>query len=157
MGDRKEELIEAMEEALDIEFGIVTKLLAYHATLKGAMATVYRPWLKDEAMEEMKHVIFLSSRISDLGGYIWLAGEEHPGRERSTENGNLLPIPGYDPTDINSMLLDLAAAERDAIAVYKSLVSEAMEAGEWGLSLSFEDMLEEETNHLFEINRLLGL
>jgi rubrerythrin len=52
------------------------------------------------------------------------------------------------------MIEDLRQREANAVSIYQNLIYIADAVGEVGLRVSLEDILEVETNHLHELDRL---
>ena len=134
----KEKLIEKLNEDLAGEYQAIIMYVTYTAAVTGP----HRPMLKDffaaEVPEELGHAQFLADKIASFGG------------KPTTE-----PRPVPFTTDPRTMLENVLAAEKQAIADYKARVEDALALGEKGLSIHLETIVEDETRHYEETEKIL--
>lgn len=134
----KDQLIQKLNEDLAGEFQAILMYVTYAAAVTGP----YRPTLKEffaaEVPEELGHAQFLADKIASYGA------------EPTT-----VPRPVPHATDPRQMLENVLAAEKKAIADYKARVEEAAQLGEKGLSIHLETIVEDETRHYEETEKIL--
>lgn len=134
----KEKLIEKLNEDLAGEYQAIIMYVTYTAAVTGP----HRPMLKDffaaEVPEELGHAQFLADKIASFGG---------------TPTTVPRPVPfTHDP---RTMLENVLAAEKQAITDYKARAEEALKLGEKGLSIHLETIVEDETRHYEETEKIL--
>jgi bacterioferritin len=134
----KEGLIEALNEDLAGEYQAVVMYVTYAATVTGPHRPVLKQFFEPEIAEELAHAQFLADKIASLGG------------QPVTE-----PRPVPKATDARKMLENVLAAERKAIADYKKRAEQAAEFGDKGLAAHLESIVEDETSHYEETEKIL--
>ena len=135
----KSQLIENLNKDLANEFQAVLMYTVYSSLVTGP----YRPqlvgFMQAEIPDELGHAQFLADKIVALGG-----------------TPTLTPTPVPEAKTVKEMLENIAAAEEEAIAGYTARAEEAREAGQIGLSVQLEDMINDETGHYEETKKLLA-
>ncbi len=134
----KEEMIEALNEDLAGEFGAILQYIAYAAKATGP----YRPQLSEfflnEVPDEQTHAQFLANKIVALGGEPTTKAREVPAPKSNRE-----------------MVEAVREAEQRAVKDYTKRAKQAEEFGDKGLVVALEDIVNDETGHLEETERLL--
>jgi bacterioferritin len=134
----KTSLINALNEDLAREFQAIVRYVHFAATVTGP----YRPQLaslfRDEVNDELEHAIYLANKIAAYGG------------TPTTEIPPTEPI--HEP---KRMLERVAEAERDDVAHYTRRAEEADKAGDVALKVKLEEMIQDETEHLEEVEKIL--
>jgi bacterioferritin len=134
----KQTLIDALNEDLSGELQAVIQYLTYSSKVTGP----YRPQLVDfmqaEIPDELGHAQFLADKIVALGGVP--ITKPRPVPEASTP---------YE------MLEAILKAERQAVSDYTKRVEQADEYGDKGLVVQLEDIVNDETTHAEETQKLL--
>lgn len=134
----KEQLIHKLNEDLAGEYQAIIMYVTYAAAVTGP----HRPMLKDffaaEVPEELGHAQFLADKIASFGA------------QPTTE-----PRPVAHTLDPRTMLENVLAAEKQAIADYKQRIEDALALGEKGLSIHLESIVEDETRHYEETEKIL--
>jgi bacterioferritin len=134
----KHELIQALNEDLAGEFGAIIQYTAYAAKATGP----YRPQLSEfflkEVPDEQGHAQFLANKIVALGGEPTVKAREVP-----------------DAKSNRAMVEAVLEAEKRAVADYTKRARQAEEFGDKGLVVALEDIVNDETGHKEETERLL--
>lgn len=134
----KEALITALNEDLAGEYQAVIMYVTYAASVTGPHRPMLKQFFGAEIPEELAHAQFLAEKIASLGG---------------TPTATPRPVP--QTTDPRQMLQNVLDAERQAIADYKQRAEQAAEAGEKGLATHLETIVEDETSHFEETEKIL--
>jgi bacterioferritin len=134
----KEELIKGLNEDLAGEYQSVIMYVTYAATVTGAHRPMLKQFFSGEIAEELGHAQFLAEKISSYGG-----------------TPTVTPRPVPQATDAKQMLENVLAAERQAIRDYKKRSEEAAECGDKGLATHLETIVEDETTHYEETEKIL--
>jgi bacterioferritin len=134
----KDAMIKMLNEDLAGELGAIIQYITYAAKATGP----YRPELSKfflaEVADEQTHATYLANKIVALGG------------EPTTT-----PRPVAPAKDNRAMLEAVMAAEKRAIADYVQRATEADEFGDKGLVVQLEDIINDETGHAEETERML--
>jgi bacterioferritin len=134
----KESMIKRLNEDLAGELGAIVQYITYAAKATGP----YRPELSKfflaEVADEQTHATYLANKIVALGG------------EPTTK-----PREVASAKDNRGMLQAVLAAEKRAVADYTQRASEAEEFGDKGLVVQLEDIINDETGHAEETERML--
>ena len=134
----KEKLIEKLNEDLAGEYQAIIMYVTYTATVTGPHRPMLKTFFSAEVPEELGHAQFLADKIASFGG-----------------QPTTVPRPVPVTTDPKEMLENVLAAEKQAIADYKTRVEEAARIGEKGLSIHLETIVEDETRHYEETEKIL--
>jgi len=134
----KQEMINALNEDLAGELGAIIQYITYAAKTTGP----YRPQLSafflQEVPDEQGHAQFLANKIVALGGEPTTKAREVPAARNNRE-----------------MVEAVLQAEKRAVADYTTRAKQAEEFGDKGLVVALEDIVNDETGHLEETERLL--
>jgi bacterioferritin len=134
----KTAMIKALNEDLAGELGAIIQYITYAAKTTGP----YRPQLSQfflqEVPDEQGHAQYLANKIVALGGEPTTTAREVPAAKSNRE-----------------MVEAVREAERRAVADYTKRAREAEEFGDKGLVVQLEDIVNDETGHLEETERLL--
>jgi len=136
--DRKQELVEALNEDLAGELQAVIMYVTYAATVTGPHRPMLKQFFSAEVPEELLHAQFLADKIASLGG---------------TPTTQPRKVP--QTTDPRQMLANVLAAEKQAIADYKARAEQAAAYGDKGLATHLETIVEDETGHFEETEKIL--
>lgn len=134
----KKALIDALNGDLAGEFQAVIMYTTYAATVTGPHRPMLKQFFAAEIPEELGHAQFLADKIASLGG-------------RPTTEPR--PVPSTD--DPKKMLENVLAAEKQAMADYKKRSEQASEFGDKGLATHLETIVEDETSHFEETEKIL--
>jgi bacterioferritin len=134
----KETLIAKLNEDLAGEYQAVLMYNTYAATVTGPHRPTLRAFFSEEIPEELGHAQFLADKIASLGG----APVTRP-REVPAASGP------------RQMLQNVLEAERQAIADYKERAEQAAAFGDKGLATHLETVVEDETGHFEETEKIL--
>ena len=134
----KQTLIEGLNEDLAGEYQAVLMYTTYAAMVLGPHRPMLRAFFAAEVPEELGHAQFLADKITSLGG---------------TPVTEPRPVPKADTP--KKMLENVLEAERKAIADYKKRARQAEELGDKGLAAHLETMVEDETTHFEETEKIL--
>lgn len=134
----KQTLINNLNEDLAGELGAIIQYLTYAAKTSGP----YRPQLSEffltEVADEQGHAQYLANKIVALGGEPTTQPREVPAANNNRE-----------------MLQAVLDAEKRAVADYTQRAQEADEYGDKGLAVQLEDIVNDETSHSEETERIL--
>ena len=134
----RKELIRRLNEDLAGEFQAVLMYTTYAASVTGPHRPMLKQFFVAEVPEELAHAQFLADKIASLGG---------------TPTTEPRPVPVA--TDARKMLQNVLAAETKAIADYKKRAEQAAEFGDKGLATHLETIVEDETGHYEETEKIL--
>jgi bacterioferritin len=134
----KQGLIEALNGDLAGEYQAVLMYITYSAAVTGPHRPMLRQFFQSEVPEELAHAQFLADKIASLGG-------------------SPITVPREVPTATGpkEMLENVLAAERQAITDYKERSEQALELGDKGLATRLETIVEDETSHFEETEKIL--
>jgi len=135
----KQTLIANLNQDLANEFQAIVMYTVYSAQVKGPYRPELVQFMQAEIADEQLHAQFLADKITSLGGV-------------PTTTPSAVPA----AKDAYTMLQNIAAAEKAAIAGYTARTDEARAAGEIGLAIQLEDMIVDETGHYEETLKLLA-
>ena len=134
----KEEMVNSLNEDLAGEFQAVIMYVTYAASVMGPHRPMLKQFFSAEVSEELAHAQFLAEKIASYGG---------------TPTTTPRPVP--QTTDPRQMLENVLAAEKQAIADYKRRAEQATDAGDKGLATHLETIVEDETSHFEETEKIL--
>ncbi|HEX6644042.1 MAG TPA: ferritin-like domain-containing protein [Gemmatimonadales bacterium] len=139
MTDRRQELIDGLNEDLRGEFQAVIMYRLYASMVQGPYRQELRAFFANEIPEELAHAQILADKISAMGGT--------PAAEPSK-----VPV----VSDARQMLEKALEAEESTLERYVKRRSQAEAAGEHGLVVQFDDIIADETNHRDELRQMLA-
>ncbi|MFB4167095.1 ferritin-like domain-containing protein [Virgibacillus sp. JSM 102003] len=131
-------LIDGLNEDLANEYGAAIQYTYSASVVSGLYRSALKPFFESEITDEMGHALYLSEKISTLGG------------TPTTKSAN---IP--QPTEVKDLLEATLNSEKDTIERYEQRKKQADELGYTELVVKLEDMIADETHHKEEIERLL--
>lgn len=131
-------MIEGLNQDLAGEYQAILMYITYAASVTGPHRPMLKQFFAAEIPDELAHAQFLAEKIASLGG--------HPVVEPR-------PVPVSD--DPRQMLQNVLEAEKQAITDYKQRADEAAELGDRGLVAHLEDVVEDETTHYEETEKIL--
>lgn len=134
----KQTLIDALNQDLSSEFQAVIMYTTYSAQVKGPFRRELVQFMQAEIPDELGHAQFLADKIVSLGG---------------VPTTTPLPVPPVETP--KEMLERILEAERKAIAGYTERAEQARAAGEVGLAVQLETMIQDETTHFEETKKML--
>jgi bacterioferritin len=135
---KKQELVEALDGDLAGELQAVIMYTNYAATVTGPHRPMLRQFFSAEVPDELAHAQFLADKIASLGGQPTTTPREVPAAATAKQ-----------------MLENVLAAERQAIADYKARAEQAAAYGDKGLATHLETIVEDETGHYEETEKIL--
>ncbi|MBP1947319.1 ferritin-like domain-containing protein [Virgibacillus litoralis] len=131
-------LIDGLNEDLANEYGAAIQYTYSASVVSGLYRSALKPFFEAEITDEMGHALYLSEKISTLGG---------------TPTTKSADIP--QPTEVKDLLEATLNSEKDTIERYEQRKKQADELGYTELVVKLEDMIADETHHKEEIERLL--
>jgi bacterioferritin len=134
-----QELTVELNMALCAEYQAVVMYTTYAAAVQGPFRPQLRAFFQSEIPDELGHAQFLADKVVALGGFPSVEPAEVP-----------------RAIDAKEMLRNVRDAEQDAIRTYKRLARAAEEMGERGLATHLETILEDETGHFEETEKILA-
>jgi len=135
---KKEDLIAALNRDLEGEFQAVLMYVTYAASVTGPHRPMLKQFFASEIPEELAHAQFLADKIASLGGTPSTAPRAVP-----------------PAADAREMLVHVLEAERQAIRDYKERAEQAAAFGDKGLATHLETIVEDETGHFEETDKIL--
>jgi bacterioferritin len=134
----KQEMIKWLNDDLAGELGAIIQYITYAAKTTGP----YRPQLSQfflsEVPDEQTHAQYLANKIVALGGEPTTRAREVPTAKTNRD-----------------MVEAVREAEKRAVADYTKRAKQAEDLGDKGLVVQLEDIVNDETGHLEETERLL--
>ena len=131
-------LIDGLNQDLSGEYNAIISYITYSAKVTGPHRPELVTFLQAEIPDEQAHAQYLADKIASLGG--------EPAVEPK-------PVPTSDnPRDLLQFIYD---AESQTIKNYTERLTEAEAAGETGLKVRLEDIIQDETNHRDETKKIL--
>src|SRR5207237_10623873 len=116
MAVTKDQVVESLRKAYNMEVETVINYLANSLHLEGVRADSIKQSLATDIQEELGHAQQLGHRIKQLGGTV--PGSMHlKMTQRSLE-------PPEDSTDVVGVIRGVLAAEEDAINHYRTLIKQ---------------------------------
>jgi bacterioferritin len=137
--DAKQKFIVALNKALEWEYAAAVQYIQHAAEITGPEYDSIGKELVVHSNEEMGHALIVAEIVSDLGGTPSVDVEK---REIAK--------------DSKKMLEQDLAGEELAISIYKSLVKQAEELGEYGYRRQLEQILIDEEEHRRDLLSSLG-
>lgn len=134
----RDELIAALNEDLAGEYQAVLMYVTYAATTTGPHRPMLKQFFEGEIPEELAHAQFLAGKIASLGG------------APTTKPRN---VP--ETVESRQMLENVLSAEKQAIADYKQRAEQAAAYGDKALATHLETIVEDETGHYEETEKIL--
>lgn len=131
-------LIDGLNEDLANEYGAAIQYNYSASVVSGLYRSALKPFFEAEITDEMGHALYLSEKISTLGG---------------TPTTKSADIP--QPTGVKDLLEATLNSEKDTIERYEQRKKQADELGYTELVVKLEDMIADETHHKEEVERLL--
>ena len=132
------DLIDGLNEDLANEYASVIQYRTFASTLRGPHRLTLRSLFEAEIPDELGHAGMLADYITALGGSPTTSPAEVPSADSPLE-----------------MLRASYEAERQAIARYVERRSQAEEAGEHGIAVSLDNIIEDETRHRDEMQLII--
>lgn len=134
----KEKLIEGLNLDLSHEYGAAIQYTYSASVVPGLHRTALKSFFEDEIEDELGHAQYLAEKIIALGGQPTTKAAEVP-----------------QPTDLKGILEAILQAESDTAKRYEERMKQAEELGYTELHAKLEDIIQDETNHKEEVQRLL--
>ncbi|HLR65772.1 ferritin-like domain-containing protein [Virgibacillus alimentarius] len=138
MNQELQELIDGLNVDLAHEYGAAIQYTYSAAVVSGLYRPALKPFFESEISEELGHALYLSEKISALGGTPTTKAAEVE-----------------QPTDVKDLLEATLKAETDTIERYKKRKQQADALGYTELGVKLEDLIADETNHKQEVERIL--
>jgi len=135
---KKQDLVKALNGDLANELQAVIMYTTYAAAVTGPHRPMLRQFFTAEIPEELAHAQFLADKIASLGG-------------APTTTPSAVPA----AATAKQMLENVLAAEKQAIADYKARAEQAAAFGDKGLATHLETIVEDETGHYEETEKIL--
>jgi bacterioferritin len=132
------DLIDGLNEDLANEYASVIQYRTYASTLRGPHRLTLRSLFEGEIADELGHAGLLADYITALGGTPTTTPAEVPSADSPLE-----------------MLRTAYEAELQAIERYVERREQAEEAGEHGIAVTLDDIIEDETRHRDEMRLTL--
>ncbi|UFU00496.1 ferritin-like domain-containing protein [Radiobacillus kanasensis] len=133
-----EALIDGLNEDLANEYAAAIMYTYNASVVSGLYRSILKPFFENEISDEIGHALYLSDKITTLGG-----------------TPTTTPVQVKQLTDVKEMLEETRKAEADTITRYEKRKEQAEELGFTELSVKLDDMIADETGHKEEIDRLL--
>ena len=135
----RETLIQGLNEDLAHEYEAVITYTTFAARVKGPFRPALRAFFLEEAKEELGHAQFLADKIVALGGVPTTRPAAVPEAETP-----------------RAMLEAVLKAESETLSRYARRMREAEEFGDLGLAAKLHAMIEDETHHKEEVEKVLA-
>jgi bacterioferritin len=134
----KEQLIELLNGDLSREYQAIITYIQYSASVTGPYRQELKNFFASEIPDETMHAQYLADKIAAMGGVPTVTPEAVP-----------------QETNAKKMLQNVAEAERGARNNYSVRSKQAEDLGEMGLASRLDSMVEDESGHLDETEKIL--
>jgi bacterioferritin len=134
----KTEIIAALNEDLSGELGAIIQYITYAAKTTGPFRPQLSEFFLKEVPDEQMHAQYLANKIVALGG-------------EPTTKARVVPVAKSNREMVEAVL----EAEKRAVADYTKRAKQAEEFGDKGMVVQLEDIVNDETGHKEETERLL--
>jgi bacterioferritin len=134
----REQLAASLNQDLAGEYQAVIMYATYAAAVTGPHRPMLKQFFSAEIPEELAHAQFLAEKVASLGAVPVTVPRKVPAAN-----------------DAHQMLENVLAAERQAIADYKARAEQAAAYGDKGLATHLETIVEDETSHFEETEKIL--
>jgi len=131
-------LIDGLNDDLSGEYNAIISYIQYSSKVTGPYRPQLVQFLQAEIPDEQRHAQYLADKIVSLGG--------QPVVE---------PRPVRTSDDTREMLQFIYEAEAQTVENYRQRIDEAEAAGELGLKIALEDIVNDETTHRDETRKIL--
>ena len=135
----RDTLLQGLNEDLQGEFQAIIMYRLYASMVQGPYRQELRAFFANEIPEELLHAQILADKIAAMGG-----------------TPAATPAPVTVVSDPKAMLEAALQAEIETIDRYITRRDQAVEAGEHGLAVQFDDLIADETNHRDELRQILA-
>ncbi len=139
MDKELQELIDGLNEDLANEYAAVIMYTYNAAVVSGMYRQVLKPFFEGEISDEQGHAMYLSEKISVLGG-----------------TPTTKPAEVKQLADVHEMLKEARRAEKATIDRYEKRKKQAANLNMTELVVKLEDLIADETHHMEEMDRLLS-
>ena len=136
----KDEIIRGLNGDLAREYKAIIQYVVFSSTLKGAEYGEIAQQLKEHASQELEHALEVAKQIDYLGGDPTMKGEE---AEYSQDSKTMLEIG--------------LRAEQKTIKNYRERIRQAELAGEFALSETLREIIQQEQDNEIDLKDALGL
>lgn len=133
-----QEMISALNEDLSGELAAIIQYITYAAKTTGPFRPQLSAFFLQEVPDEQMHAQYLANKIVALGGEPTTKAREVPAAKSNRE-----------------MVEAVLVAEKRAVADYTKRAEQAEEFGDKGMVVQLEDIVNDETGHKEETERLL--
>lgn len=139
MADKKiDELIKGLNEDLAAEFQAIMMYTTYGAEVDGIHRTELKGFFHSEIADEQSHALLLADKIVALGG---------------VPTTRAAPVKSAKTN--KARIENALEAEIETIARYTTRIEQAEAAGQLGLKILLEDLVQDESNHRDEMQIML--
>jgi len=135
----KNQLIEALNHDLSLEFQAIARYTVYAARVHGPYRPAISALFRTETADELQHANTLADKVAALGG-----------------TPVVTPMTVEPADDARKMLEVVLASEEQAISTYRQHLDLAERAGDIALKIQFENMIADETSHAEEVVKILA-
>ena len=132
------DLIAGLNRDLAGEYNAIISYITYSAKVTGPYRPELVTFLQAEIPDETLHAQYLADKISSLGG-----------------EPEVVPLPVPTSDDPRELLRFIYEAEAQTIKNYQERITQAEAAGEIGLKIRLEDIIQDETHHRDETKKIL--
>ncbi|MBD1381610.1 ferritin-like domain-containing protein [Metabacillus arenae] len=139
MDQQLKELIDGLNEDLANEYAAVIMYTYNAAVVSGMYRQVLKPFFQSEIGDEQGHALYLSEKISTLGG------------TPTTQPAEVKQL-----TNVREMLEQARNAEKETIERYEKRKKQAEDLNMTELVVKLEDLIADETHHMEEMDHLLN-
>ena len=134
----RSELLAGLNQDLVGEYNAIISYIQYSAMVRGPYRPQLVAFLQGEIPDEQAHAHYLADKMASLGG-----------------TPTVEPRPVKTATNTRGVLELIYQAEAETVEHYQQRIEQADRAGETGLKVQLEDMLNDETNHRDEVRKIL--
>ena len=134
------EIIQKLNEILESEISGVVRYMHYSLMIKGPNRIPIVKFFQEQSTEAMQHAAIIGEKITAFGG--------HPSlKVKSVSESN--------KHDVMDILKESLEHEKEAVQLYKGLLTSAMAAEDIALEELARDMIRQEVEHIEEVEKML--
>ena len=140
MSKTDKKIIECLSEIFQAEMAGIVRYLHYSFMIMGHNRIPIQKWFRDQASESTAHTIAVGEWITSFDGHPPVISAK---MEESNKHG------------VDQILKESLKFEEESLDLYKQLVKIAVDAGDIALEEFARGQVMEETNHIFEVKKML--
>ncbi|MBU6154058.1 MAG: bacterioferritin [Bdellovibrionales bacterium] len=140
MSKNEKKIIECLNKIFQSEMAGIVRYLHYSFMIMGHNRIPIQKWFRDQASESIAHTTAVGEWITSYGGHPPVLAAK---MEESNKHG------------VDQILNESLTFEEESLRLYHDLAKVAVEAGDIALEEFARGQIMEETQHIFEVKKML--